>query len=415
MPDHRSLTSRVAAAYLRRGAIGRAALGERYPTWHVGTGGSYTVPPPVPEGDVPMLRESVGHHRAPPSLLTDVGEVLVRGWSAVVLTADGRLVWEALQGRKDTLRKAIWDAPIAAAASAAGLRRPWARRRLLRRAAPGGDAADGATLLLHGRQAGGYYHFTLDHLPKLRGTERFEQEHGTRVGLVVPPGGTRPGSWVRQAVEVLGHGDREISEWTATPTSYRRLLVATHRTHSTTRWDTGPADLWWLRRRAWAQVLPERRPAAATTLLYVSRADATRRQVVNEEEVRAALRALGFVVHTLAARPVHEQVALFAAARVVVSPHGAGLTNLVYAPVGTTVVELLPAAFPKPVYQILTAQMGQRHLPLLCPSDPPRTGAPINGDLHVPVDRLRWLVAPLARAPTSRRAPRGDVVPGAGR
>jgi capsular polysaccharide biosynthesis protein len=65
--------------------------------------------------------------------------------------------------------------------------------------------------------------------------------------------------------------------------------------------------------------------------LYVSRAGAMWRSVINEQEVMARLSPLGFVKTTLEGLSVLQQVALFAQAECVIAPHGAALANLVFA------------------------------------------------------------------------------------
>ncbi|MCZ6898681.1 MAG: glycosyltransferase family 61 protein [Bacteroidetes bacterium] len=77
-------------------------------------------------------------------------------------------------------------------------------------------------------------------------------------------------------------------------------------------------------------------------LFYISRSDANHRKVVNEEEVADFLENLGFQVLTLTGMPLSEQLELFASAKVVIGPHGAGLTNMLVAPAKSTLVELMP-------------------------------------------------------------------------
>jgi capsular polysaccharide biosynthesis protein len=76
-------------------------------------------------------------------------------------------------------------------------------------------------------------------------------------------------------------------------------------------------------------------------LIYIARADAFKRRLVNEHEVVEALSPLGFRWVVLDGMALRDQVALFSRARCVVAPHGAGLANLVFSPPGTRVVEIL--------------------------------------------------------------------------
>ncbi|MEG3847271.1 tetratricopeptide repeat protein [Microcoleus sp. herbarium19] len=74
--------------------------------------------------------------------------------------------------------------------------------------------------------------------------------------------------------------------------------------------------------------------------IYISREKASYRRIVNEEEVVGCLEKLGFRTVKLETMSVAEQAACLAAAKVVVAPHGGGLTNLVFCNPGTKVIEI---------------------------------------------------------------------------
>ncbi|WP_274362159.1 glycosyltransferase family 61 protein [Paenibacillus thermotolerans] len=74
--------------------------------------------------------------------------------------------------------------------------------------------------------------------------------------------------------------------------------------------------------------------------LFISRANASRRKLVNEDEIYRIVRPLGFRLVSSESMPVAEQIKLFASAEAVVAPHGAGLANIVFCRPGTKVIEL---------------------------------------------------------------------------
>lgn len=84
----------------------------------------------------------------------------------------------------------------------------------------------------------------------------------------------------------------------------------------------------------------------AHTRLYVSRADAARRRLLNENEVLETLAPWGFEYVVPGQMSFEEQVRAFAEANVVVAICGAGLANMVFMPPGGTVVMLSPASVP---------------------------------------------------------------------
>lgn len=74
--------------------------------------------------------------------------------------------------------------------------------------------------------------------------------------------------------------------------------------------------------------------------LYISRAQATRRKIINEEEVIEYLRTQGFVIVELESYTFPEQVSIMAQVSCLVSIHGAGLTNMLFMPLNGRVLEL---------------------------------------------------------------------------
>jgi hypothetical protein len=74
--------------------------------------------------------------------------------------------------------------------------------------------------------------------------------------------------------------------------------------------------------------------------LYISRRDSSNRVLENEAEIENVLSAIGFEVVVLSGMSVAEQIELFYSAQCVITPHGAGLTNIVFCRPGATIIEL---------------------------------------------------------------------------
>ncbi|MBD2570976.1 tetratricopeptide repeat protein [Anabaena lutea] len=74
--------------------------------------------------------------------------------------------------------------------------------------------------------------------------------------------------------------------------------------------------------------------------IYITRKLAKSRRLLNEEEILNLLEDYGFETVILESMSVLEQAALFSQAEVIISPHGSGLTNLVFCQPGTQVIEL---------------------------------------------------------------------------
>lgn len=100
--------------------------------------------------------------------------------------------------------------------------------------------------------------------------------------------------------------------------------------------------------------------------IYISRRHATKRRMVNEGEIyNDVLAPAGFTRVFLEELSLLEQMRLFSDAAIVIGQHGAGLTNLLYVPKGTAVVEIFssPMAAP-PHYSNSASLLGLDYRPL---------------------------------------------------
>ena len=107
-------------------------------------------------------------------------------------------------------------------------------------------------------------------------------------------------------------------------------------------------------------------PALARDLVFVSRRDSNLRVMHNEAELEEALKPLGFTTFVAGEAPVTEQIRVFSRARVIVGAHGAGLTNLIFAPPGAFVLEIAtPGSLGMEEFRFIAGAMGQRIVTLV--------------------------------------------------
>jgi len=92
--------------------------------------------------------------------------------------------------------------------------------------------------------------------------------------------------------------------------------------------------------------------------IYIARTDTTRRVMTNEDAVISMLQRQGVRIIVAGQLPLQRQFALFRRARLVIAPHGAGLTNIVACEPGTHVYELLPGAYDNYCYCRLAQACG---------------------------------------------------------
>jgi len=74
--------------------------------------------------------------------------------------------------------------------------------------------------------------------------------------------------------------------------------------------------------------------------IYISRADASGRKINNERALIESLARLGFEAHQLVNLKMEQTVEMFANAEIIVTPHGSGASNAMFAPLDTTVIEI---------------------------------------------------------------------------
>jgi capsular polysaccharide biosynthesis protein len=83
--------------------------------------------------------------------------------------------------------------------------------------------------------------------------------------------------------------------------------------------------------------------------------------MLNEADLEKALAGLGFRVLVAGELSVREQIAAFSRAKLIVAPHGAALANLIFAPPGATVVEIVtPGIVHMNDFRTIAGHLGQR-------------------------------------------------------
>lgn len=86
---------------------------------------------------------------------------------------------------------------------------------------------------------------------------------------------------------------------------------------------------------------PNKNQGNNTKRLYVSRRRSSR-SLQNEKKIEELLSAVGFDIIYAENLKYSQQVSIFSNARIIVGPHGAGMTNAIYAPAGAIILEVMP-------------------------------------------------------------------------
>lgn len=211
-----------------------------------------------------------------------------------------------------------------------------------------------------------YYHWTAESLAKLMGVTIYERETDISPKLLLPKD---PPTWMTESLELLGFGPRRWIQADAETIYADRLVVPSFP-------DPSPEECRWLRQRAYDELDID--SSGNDERIYISRANATRRRIVNEADVISTVERFGFTPYKLENLTVEEQIRLFANAEIVVGPHGAGLINIIYSS-NTAVVELFSDWLKSTFYRIARLQ-GLEYSYLQCESR--------GIDLHINTDKL---------------------------
>ncbi|ABI57710.1 glycosyltransferase family 61 protein [Alkalilimnicola ehrlichii MLHE-1] len=256
--------------------------------------------------------------------------------------------------------------------------------RLGRAARPAVRLGTVAVLGNHDPGCNNYYHWWADTLADLW----FLRESGVDLGRVdsfLMAYGGYP--WQQQSLALCGIDQERVVAFADHPALTAEQALVPVRSRGS--W-VSPV---WLARAL--RELTGWRPPAVTTpgrRIYLSRRDAPRRQAANEAAVeRLLVDESGFESHQCSGLSVPRQQALFADAEVIVAPHGAALTNLVWCRPGTRVVELVPEGHRNPCFRDLAAQSGLDYRAILCPAT--GAGGGLTADIQVPLARLREALA----------------------
>ncbi|NER07936.1 MAG: glycosyltransferase family 61 protein, partial [Okeania sp. SIO3C4] len=233
-----------------------------------------------------------------------------------------------------------------------------------------------------------YYHWMLALLPKI-GLLRESGINFKSIGkFVVSSQSERP--FQRETLEILGIPSDRIVESLKYPYIKAKTLIVPKLFANMGEFGTIPKWGYEFIKKEFIK-LGIQKNSEAFNGVYISRQDAPTRRVINESEVVNFLSKFGIKSVTLTSMSVIEQASLFAGAKVVVAPHGAGLTNLLFCRQGTKVIELIPHNDIRMWYYHLSNNCELDYYYLLGKSVTPQQDVKVNLDLLSELMKLAGL------------------------
>ena len=217
------------------------------------------------------------------------------------------------------------------------------------------EELEGTVVILSALSGHVYYHWMIDVLPRLgllwQSGLKLEQVDWFVVNSMTKPFQQETLNRLGVPMEKVVRSDRHPH------IQAQRLIVPSFPGHL----DWIPPDtISFLRRTFLADAAPP-----PTQRIYISRAHAKYRQVINEDAVMAQLALLGFINVHLERLTVAAQAALFASAQVIIAAHGSSLTNLVFCQAGTQVLEIFAPNYVRTDYWMVSQHLHLQHYYLM--------------------------------------------------
>ena len=163
-------------------------------------------------------------------------------------------------------------------------------------------------------------------------------------------------SFQQQTLELLQIDSTDFGYLNPSATKFRQLYlpVGIHRFSF-----THPGAIKWLR----TQLLPL--GSCPHRRIFLSRQDAARRRLLNEEKIINRLKPHGFEVIVPGSLSVADQIEVFSQAEIVVGPHGSGFANMVFASPQAKLVEIHSPHGVASSFDRLTWIMGQQYAEII--------------------------------------------------
>lgn len=253
---------------------------------------------------------------------------------------------------------------------------PWNKRRINRRLKNQTHDIDNA-FLFAGRWWGNYYHFVIDYC--IRYQSLFENGLIDKNTKILFPG--KPKKWQIEYLSLLGVDTSRIILTNNQPIIASNCLIASTRRErflvSKIACENFAEEM--VRATNQASDIPKNKR------LYISRRN-SRRKILNEPELVDSIKSRGFQIVECETLSVSDQIKLFSQAEIIVAPHGAGLTNLIYAE-KPKVIEIVPQdAWVWGYFAALTCRLGGDYQAII--------GSSVNEtmDFSVDISRLNFII-----------------------
>lgn len=297
----------------------------------------------------PLQRDqSVEYHISPiysfkPSFVATLRDTVIFGPHSTVIDGFGNVTGDYATNDLDKPRWMLNNAIV---------RSPVRVRRSLRKnhqLSQTGKEVDTGVLLYH--QSNNIYHWVLEQIGKLHLVEEHETETGDEVHLILR---NNPPDYVLGLLKILGYERDRYMEWSGEPIAVDRLLLPT-------KPEPTPKLINWIDNR----IVKNCDGDASKNWIYISRQQASRgRRVANYHELEPILNEYDIEPIFFENSPIEKEIQIVANADGIISPHGAGLTSMLWGR-NLTIVELFNRVVKAPYFALAHA-LGHEYHALSC-------------------------------------------------
>lgn len=212
----------------------------------------------------------------------------------------------------------------------------------------------GTFFLMYNKWSDNYFHWHMQNLIKLKAIYEYKKKTGKSISLIVSP---EISGWQRKTLEIMGFQEKDLYYWDDS------ILVCFEELLNVPSLRSRPTCVNWLRNMLSTD------KKSHDKRIYISRADASRRNIINFDDIKPILDMYNFEIFIPGENSLESQINELSKAKVVVGPHGAGLTNILHAKSGAHLFELLPSDDLRLQYFALAEMLGHDYSYQLCETD----------------------------------------------
>lgn len=222
-----------------------------------------------------------------------------------------------------------------------------------------------------------YSHWILENLTRLETLEYYEQKTGKKPLILIDQD---PPLWKLQSLELMGYPTERCHQWNGRQGIVQELVISSKRRQAGR---TSIKACAWMRNRILSNLDLNNNSFLTpinSSFIFISRKKASSRRILNEDEVSDCLAKQGFTSYVLEDMTWVDQVKLFANAKCIVAPHGAGVCNMVFSTHADVIIVELFAKKISHAFYALAKGLGFQYGYILC--------EPVNHDMRVDCKKL---------------------------